>query len=284
MVRPALRLAIHAVAARRTRRDARVSATTTRRWWSAAVAGLGTCWPTGAVSGVRRIVRRLGSADYGDFVRACARSTHRSRRRAGCGILLGDPPVDWDLVRRIDEGPASGRWAWSASTASGSRRRQEATLDRDAHAAQLVMRAVVGPASARLAVFGDGHLRRGVRGVVTRLEEAAPVKVFTIARLRLGAEPIQRRSRRRTVISKSWPAPGLLTSGRDRRRRGRRPLRGRPVCRSAGGDDVVADRAGGLRRRGVRDEAPRTDDVGRAACRPVAGAGGGGRKADTTGP
>ena len=118
---------------------------------------------------------------YGDFFRA-VRDVNASLPPARkLRVLLGDPPVDWELVRRIDEGPASGRVGMVRINGIWIEKAKEATLDRDAHAAQVVMRDVVARHRRALLVFGDGHLRRGMRGVVTRLEESAPVKVFTMA-------------------------------------------------------------------------------------------------------
>ena len=84
-------------------------------------------------------------------------------------------------VRRIDQAPASSRVGMVRINGIWIEKAQAATLDRDAHAAQVVVREVVARHRRALLVFGDGHLRRGTRGLVTRLEASAPVKVFTIA-------------------------------------------------------------------------------------------------------
>ena len=144
---------------------------------------------------------------YGDFFRAVREVNASLAPARKLHVLLGDPPVDWDLVRRIDEGPASGRVGMVRINGIWIDKAQESTLDRDAHASQLVIREVVARRRRALLVFGDGHLRRGVRGLVTRLEESAPVTVFTIAN---AVGPAYAALAAGHPDIGSWPAPGLL--------------------------------------------------------------------------
>jgi Haem-binding uptake, Tiki superfamily, ChaN len=144
---------------------------------------------------------------YGDFfsaVREVNAALPPSRRLR---VLLADPPVDWDLVRRIDAGPPSGREGLVRINGVWIEKAQESTLDRDAHAAQLVLREVVARHRRALLVFGDGHLRRGTRGLVTRLEASAAVKVFTIG-IAVGRAYAALAAERPDIGS--WAAPGLL--------------------------------------------------------------------------
>ena len=144
---------------------------------------------------------------YGDFFRA-VRDVNASLPAARrLRVLLGDPPVDWDLVRRIEEGPANGREGMVRINGIWIGKAQEATLDRDGHAAELVAREVVARHRRALLVFGDGHLQRGRRGVVTRLEEAAEVNVFTIAN---AVGPVYAALAAGHPDIGSWPAPRLL--------------------------------------------------------------------------
>ena len=183
---------------------------------------------------------------YGDFFRAVREVNASLAPARRLRVLLGDPPVDWDLVRRIDEGPASGRMGMVRINGIWIEKAQEATLDRDAHAAQLVIREVVARRRRALLVFGDGHLRRGVRGLVTRLEEAAPVKVFTH---RERGRPSLRVARGRTPRYRIVAGAAPAASDQGRSRPDRRRLRRRPASGATGGDDVVAYHCDDLRRR-----------------------------------
>ncbi len=144
---------------------------------------------------------------YGDFFRVVREVNASLPPARRLRVLLGDPPVDWDLVRRIEEGPASDRAGMVRINGIWIEKAQESTLDRDAHAAQLVMRDVVARHRRALLVFGDGHLRRGLRGLVTRLEESAEVKVFTIANA-VGPSYAALAAGHPDIAS--WPAPRLL--------------------------------------------------------------------------
>ena len=133
---------------------------------------------------------------YGDFFRAVREVNASLPPTRRLRVLLADPTVDWDRVRRIDAGPASGREGMVRINGIWIEKAQESTLDRDAHAAQLVMREVIARHRRALLVFGDGHLRRGTRGLVTRIEEMAGIEVFTIAN---AAGAASRRSRPSTL-------------------------------------------------------------------------------------
>jgi len=117
---------------------------------------------------------------YGDFIRAVRdvnRSLDGSRKLR---LLLADPPVDWDLVRRSNEGPQHERDGKVQINGIWVDKAQASTLDRDGYAAGVIQREVLAKGRRALLVFGDMHVRRLGRSVVTRLENSTAAKVFTI--------------------------------------------------------------------------------------------------------
>jgi hypothetical protein len=108
-------------------------------------------------------------------------------------VLLGDPPIDWSVVK----------------TQADHRRWIE---QRDSHAAEVIRREVVSRDRRSLVVYGQGHLQRknllanysseGLAGtVVSILEASARTKVFSIWWLRGPKAP--------PVETAAWPAPSL---------------------------------------------------------------------------
>jgi hypothetical protein len=108
-------------------------------------------------------------------------------------VLLGDPPVDWSLIKT----PADGR-RW--------------VEQRDSHAADVIRREVVARNRRGLVVYGQGHLQRknllanysseGLAGtVVSILETAAKTKVFSIWWLTGRKAP--------PAETADWPVPSL---------------------------------------------------------------------------
>jgi hypothetical protein len=108
-------------------------------------------------------------------------------------VLLGDPPIDWDAVRRPEE---YGQW------------------DRDAYPAEVIRREVIERGRRALVIYGDLHFIRKVpqprpgqepdaRSIVGLLERAG-VKVFSIRTIAYGMdlETLQA-----DVLS--WPRPSV---------------------------------------------------------------------------
>ena len=107
-------------------------------------------------------------------------------------VLLGDPPIDWSVVKT----PADGR-RW--------------VEQRDSHAAEVIRREVVSKNRRALVVYGQGHLQRknllanysseGLAGtVVSILEASTRTKVFSIWWLNRKGPPAE---------TAAWPVPSL---------------------------------------------------------------------------
>ena len=108
-------------------------------------------------------------------------------------VLLGDPPIDWSVVKT----PADGR-RW--------------VEQRDSHAAEVIRREVVLKNRRALVVYGQGHLQRknllanyssdGLAGtVVSILEASTGTKVFSIWWLTSRKRP--------PAETAAWPVPSL---------------------------------------------------------------------------
>jgi hypothetical protein len=82
-------------------------------------------------------------------------------------ILLGDPPIDWDIILRPD-----GLRAWQADPAH----------DRDRYAADLLRREVLMKHRHALAIYGAGHFFRQnvTHSIISLLEGSDVTKAFTI--------------------------------------------------------------------------------------------------------
>lgn len=144
---------------------------------------------------------------YGDFFRAVREVNRSLDAERKLRVLLGDPPVDWDLVRRVNEGPASEREGKVQINGIWIARDQASTLDRDKHAADLIQQEVLAKGRRALLVFGEMHVRRMGRSVVERLERSASIKVFNIINA-AGTSYDALTSLRPDLAS--WPVPSLL--------------------------------------------------------------------------
>ena len=103
--------------------------------------------------------------------------------------------------------------AWSASTASGSRRRRNPPSTGTLMPPTWSWRDVIARHRRALLVFGDGHLRRGLRGVVTRLEErrrsrSSPSRTLSARRTRHS-----RPSSRHRIVADAASAASRLRRG-----------------------------------------------------------------------
>ena len=117
---------------------------------------------------------------YRDFFRAVRElnlSLPQSRRLR---VLLADPPVDWEFMRRINEGPAAEREGKVEINGIWVAREDAQSLDRDAYAAEVVRREVLEKGHRALLLFGEMHVRRIGRTVVRRIESSNGTKVFSI--------------------------------------------------------------------------------------------------------
>jgi hypothetical protein len=144
---------------------------------------------------------------YGDFFRAVREvnrtlpASHRLR------VLLGDPPVDWDVARRINEGPATERDGKVTINGIWVTKEDAAKLDRDAYAADLVRREVIDKGRRGLLIFGEMHVRRIRNTVVSRIEASTGTHVFSIVNATGGAYEALN-----TLFPDvpSWPVPRVL--------------------------------------------------------------------------
>jgi hypothetical protein len=111
-------------------------------------------------------------------------------------VLLGDPPIDWDKVRNLDD-------------------LHKAMGDRDGHPVHVLRREVMAKGRRALVIYGSQHLIRKnttpgaadewARGIVARLEKDNITRVFTIL-------PETRRDLRALQSDvPSWPNPSLAT-------------------------------------------------------------------------
>lgn len=111
-------------------------------------------------------------------------------------VVLGDPPMDWENVRGTDD-----------------YLRRMRTVDRDAHAVEVIRREVLAKHRRALIIYGGQHLMRKnanpnapddwARGLVAQLERPGITSVFTVnpetrAPLSLAQADIT-----------SWPTPSL---------------------------------------------------------------------------
>ena len=96
-------------------------------------------------------------------VRAINASAPADRRLR---ILLGEPPIDWDALKTLDDYKA-----WEGRPSSS----------RDVFGVELVRREVLSKDRRALLLYGAGHFFRKVanRSIVTLLE-GSQTKVFTI--------------------------------------------------------------------------------------------------------
>jgi hypothetical protein len=129
---------------------------------------------------------------YEEFFRAVRQVNASLPADRQLRVLLGDPPIDWDAVRTLDE---LVQWIGR----------------RDAHARDVVAREVLSRKRRALLVYGDGHFLRHTRwkgtgpgrSNVLTLLEAAGTSVFSIwTNTTVDLERLQ-------PDIASWPAPSL---------------------------------------------------------------------------
>lgn len=107
-------------------------------------------------------------ADYFRAVRALNASLPADRQ---VRVLLGEPPIDWDAIRSVDD---VQKWI----------------AERGRHATELIQREVLARKRRALVVYGDMHFRRKdlnengrvvpATTIAARIESAAQGSVFTI--------------------------------------------------------------------------------------------------------
>lgn len=115
-------------------------------------------------------------------VRAVNAKLPRGRRLR---VLLGDPPIDWSVVRGPDD-----VLAWQKQ--------------RDTYPAEVIRKEVLGKKRRALLIYGDGHLVRAHPGTIVNLVESAGASpVFTI----MTAPPVDLTTIQPDVAF--WPAPSL---------------------------------------------------------------------------
>jgi Haem-binding uptake, Tiki superfamily, ChaN len=117
---------------------------------------------------------------YGDFFRAVRDFNVSVPQNRRLRVLLGDPPVDWELMRRINEGPENEREGKVRINGIWVAREDAQSLDRDAYAADVVRREVLANGRRALLLFGEMHVRRTGKTVVSRIETSTGAKVFSI--------------------------------------------------------------------------------------------------------
>jgi hypothetical protein len=131
---------------------------------------------------------------YEEFFRT-VRTVNASLPRARqLRVILGDPPIDWDKVRTLDD-------------------LHKEMGDRDAHAVEVIRREVLAKNRRALVIYGGQHLLRKntvvgaasewASGIVARLEKDKIASVFTVL-------PETRRDLRAQIPNvASWPVPSL---------------------------------------------------------------------------
>jgi hypothetical protein len=143
---------------------------------------------------------------YGDLFRAVRAVNQSLPAGRKLRVLLGDPAVDWELVRRDNDGAASQREGKVRINGIWIEKDRASSLDRDEHAARLVAREVLARQRRALLMFGDGHLAHAGRSVVGRLERSTGTSVFTITNATSRTYDALATAR---VDVGSWPAPSL---------------------------------------------------------------------------
>jgi hypothetical protein len=102
-------------------------------------------------------------------------------------VLLGDPPIDWDSIRSVDQ--------ISAYYPQRSR-----------HAAKVVQQEVLSKNRRALVVYGEGHLIRtgplGANTIVETLLRESKARIFTISNSYPDLSIFQ--------VERTWPIPSLV--------------------------------------------------------------------------
>jgi len=101
---------------------------------------------------------------YGDFFRAIRDLNANRPPEQRLRVLLGDPPIDWAVVKTPDD-------------------YRPILLQRDSHPAEVIRREVIAKGRHALVIYGDGHLQarteRPPRSL-TAIVEASGTKVFNV--------------------------------------------------------------------------------------------------------
>ena len=138
---------------------------------------------------------------YGNFIREVRAINMRHPRDRRLRVLLGDPPVDWDRIHRIED---LLPWAFV----------------RDSHPAAVIQREVLAKRRRALVVYGDAHLRRKHMGTNYQIEnpitksrldgrtvvdllEVRGEQVFSIAVANVDLQPLQ-------PNIATWPVPSIV--------------------------------------------------------------------------
>lgn len=100
---------------------------------------------------------------YEEFFRAVRAVNASLSRDRQLRVLLGDPRIDWDVVRTVED---LRQWE-----------------GRGRHAAEIIRREVLEKHRRALVIYGDGHLFRVpmTETIVSLLEKSGATRVFTIA-------------------------------------------------------------------------------------------------------
>lgn len=132
---------------------------------------------------------------YEEFFRTVREVNRTLPKARQIRVLLGDPPIDWDLVQSAQD---LHKWA----------------ADRDRYPAELVQREVLAKHRRTLVIYGAAHLWRttppapdrpdGQFPSIVRLLERAGVKVFTVVTAGTGdISTLQ-------ADAASWPVPSAV--------------------------------------------------------------------------
>jgi len=100
---------------------------------------------------------------YEEFFRAVRAVNGSLSRDRQLRVVLGDPPIDWEVVRSAED---LRQWE-----------------GRGRHAAEIIRREVLDKQRRALIIYGDGHLFRVpmIETIVSLLEKSGATRVFTIA-------------------------------------------------------------------------------------------------------
>src|SRR5262245_4941085 len=127
---------------------------------------------------------------YEKFFATVRAVNQRLPRQKRLRVLLGDPPVDWDVIKT----------------------RADMNMNlflRDEHFVEVVEREVINKKRKALLISGNAHMRRcclaGPLGVTARVEKTHPGTVFVA----LPHQGFQERNEELEARMASWPKPGL---------------------------------------------------------------------------
>src|SRR5262245_31069820 len=127
---------------------------------------------------------------YEQFFAMVRAVNQRAPQQKRSRVLLGDPPVDWDVIKT----------------------RADMNMNlflRDEHFVEVVEREVINKKRKALLISGNAHMRRcclaGPLGVTARVEKSHPGTVFVA----LPHQGFQERNEELEARLASWPKPGL---------------------------------------------------------------------------